>query len=304
MEYEKQLSLLLEELEATTGIRMTIADTHLSQAETITRLQQLLGAWQPPDNRDAFLLRYFQGQLSAADIHAGIQRFHIEESALRVLFLLESFQPYTDIAHSVLSNLCSLGADTLIEVDERHMLLIRRLKSSVSQETLQHMAATMTDMLATESLCTFRIAFDTICSGFDELPSSYQNTAAAMKIGTIFYSSQRIYPYQSLDLGKLFIHLPREACIDYLQENLGGFDLRTLDEETLHTIRTFFDSNLSIAETARKLFLHRNTLIYRLDKLKKMTGLDIRNFQDAVTCKIAMLLNAYIFAAPLPISTT
>jgi carbohydrate diacid regulator len=111
-----------------------------------------------------------------------------------------------------------------------------------------------------------------------------------MKVGETFYSERHIYAYAELGLGSLLYQIPREACLTYLNRTLPGLDFRQLDAETLNTIKTFFTCNLNIAETARALYMHRNTLVYRLDTFKKQTGLDIRKFEDAINCQIGLLL--------------
>ena len=310
MDYSSKLTQLLQQLEVETGITFTVADSTLDEAETLAKVRDFLSFYQTRDNRNLFLSRFFLGQLSPEEILRGKQRFHIEESTLRVLFLLDCKQPYDPAVISVLSNLNASGADMIVELDSLHIAVIRQLKHSLSDQALRKAALGLVDTLEAETMVSFAVAYDSCCEAFSQLPVSYQNCHAALRIGNIFYSSERVFGYRELGLGKLLYYVPREVCYHYLEDNFGSLDYRDLDDETLHIIHTFFDSGLSIAETARKLYMHRNTLVYRLDKIQKLTGLDIRRFEDAVTCKIGLMLGIFLYRdqesrpAPDPMSTT
>ena len=294
MEYSSKLKHVLQQLENETGISFEITDSTLDEVETIAKIRDFLSFYQTRDNRNLFLSRFLLGQLSSEETLRGMQRFHIEESTLRVLFLLESRQPYDPSTISVLSNLYSSGADVIIELDSTHIVVMRQLNKQHSAAWIKKNALHLVDTLETEVMVSFSVSYDGCCASFFDLPASYQNLHAAMRIGKIFYSSERIFDYRDLGLGKLLYHLPKDVCRTYLEDNFGGVDYGNLDDETLHIIHTFFDTGLSIAETARKLFMHRNTLVYRLDKIQKLTGLDIRQFEDAVTCKVGMMLGTLL----------
>lgn len=246
------------------------------------------------NSRTSFLQQFLTGHMTAEEISKGAHRFHMEESTLRVLFLLAFKQPYDASVLTILSSLFAMGADDIIEIDETHIVMIRQLKAPISPEETEQMALNMLDTLNTEAMLSVKIAFAGTAERLSQLPLLYQNASSALEIGNVFYSAESILSYQKLGLGKLIHSLPREACEEYLREKLNDIDLYQLDEETLHTIHTFFDSGLSIAESARQLYIHRNTLVYRLEKIQKLTGLDIRQFDDAVTCKIAMMLSDYL----------
>jgi carbohydrate diacid regulator len=82
-------------------------------------------------------------------------------------------------------------------------------------------------------------------------------------------------------------------CEMFIKEIFGERNI-DLDDETMVTIQKFFENSLNISETARQLYIHRNTLVYRLERLEKMIGLDIRKFEDAMTFKIAMMVIAHM----------
>lgn len=294
MKPSSKLDQILQQLETETGISFCVKDSMLDEAETIAKIKDMLSFYQTRDNRNLFLCRFLLGQLSSEEIQNGLQHFCIENNAPRILFLLESRQPYDPTVISVLSNLYAAGADMVVETDTTHIVILRQLKHIPSREAIQQMAFHLIDTLETEAMASFCVSYDDCCAQVYDLPACYQNLHAAMQIGTIFYSSQRIFCYGNLGLGKLLYHLPKEICQNYLKDNFGSLDYKELDEETLHIIHTFFDSGLNIAESSRKLFMHRNTLVYRLEKIEKLLGLDIRKFEDAITCKIGMMLETYL----------
>ena len=294
MEHSNELQNLLDKLELETGIQFTVSSSYLSDADTLQKIKDIFQDYQMNNSRTSFLQQFLTGHMTAEEISKGAHRFHMEESTLRVLFLLAFKQPYDASVLTILSSLFAMGADDIIEIDKTHIVMIRQLKAPISPEETEQMALNMLDTLNTEAMLSVKIAFAGTAERLSQLPLLYQNAFSALEIGNVFYSAESILSYQKLGLGKLIHSLPREACEEYLREKLNDIDLYQLDEETLHTIHTFFDSGLSIAESARQLYIHRNTLVYRLEKIQKLTGLDIRQFDDAVTCKIAMMLSDYL----------
>lgn len=294
MEQSPKLTRLLQQLESETGIAFQITGSTMNETETAAKLKDLLAFCQTHDNRNTFLSRFFLGQLTEEELLRGIQHFHIKENAICALFLLESRQAYDPDVISVLSSLYSSGAETIIEMDSTHIAVIRQFKKAPAENSIRQAALHLIDTLEAEAMTSFCVSYDTWCDSFCQLADSYQKLHTAMRIGQIFYSSDRIFGYRELGLGKLLYHLPEDICRSYLRDHFSNIDYEDIDDETLHTIYTFFDSNLNIAECSRKLFLHRNTLVYRLDKIQKLTGLDIRKFDDAITCKIAMMLGNYL----------
>ena len=203
MDYSSKLTQLLQQLEVETGITFTVADSTLDEAETLAKVRDFLSFYQTRDNRNLFLSRFFLGQLSPEEILRGKQRFHIEESTLRVLFLLECKQPYDPAVISVLSNLNASGADMIVELDSLHIAVIRQLKHALSDQALRKDALGLVDTLEAETMVSFAVAYDSCCEAFSQLPVSYQNCHAALRIGNIFYSSERVFGYRELGLGKL-----------------------------------------------------------------------------------------------------
>ena len=150
------------------------------------------------------------------------------------------------------------------------------------------------DMLNSEAMSSVRIAYGTIVEEIKQVSKSYKEAKMALDVGKIFYSEKKVIAYNTLGIGRLIYQLPISLCQMFMKEVFGDNIPDSLDEETLITINKFFENNLNVSETSRQLFVHRNTLVYRLEKLQKSTGLDIRVFDDALTFKIALMVVSYM----------
>ncbi len=294
MTNEKQIEELLDQIENQTGIRFSIADSRIDGDELLITLKNMLRASHSSTSKEGFLRGLLLGLLSEQEISDGMHRFHLEKNGYFFPVLMEANHPFSSMEQSIFAQFFSSGADTLIPIDECRMALIRLLPQSLSQESLQQMLFDMQGTLEAEAMISIDFAYDCIATSFVQLPNIFLNISSTMEIGKIFSDTERIHWAKDLGLGKLIYQLPIDICREYLQDNFHGLGISDMDEETLHTIHTFLDSGLSIAECARKLFLHRNTLIYRLDKIEQLTGLNIRNFDDAIICKIALLISTYL----------
>ena len=182
----------------------------------------------------------------------------------------------------------------MAEIEENSVILIKSLNSTEGYEELERSAITAVDMLGTEVMVDARAAYGTIVSELKNLSRSYKEARMAMDVGRIFYAGRRILSYNELGIGRLIYQLPVNLCEMFLREIFGEYDPSQIDQETLATINTFFDNNLNVSETSRQLFIHRNTLVYRMEKLEKATGLDIRTFEDAMTFRIALMVKDYM----------
>ncbi|MCR5546416.1 MAG: helix-turn-helix domain-containing protein [Lachnospiraceae bacterium] len=283
---------LLEKLNRETGISFSLTEDELENPNIISRLQQLLSSVHGHNDRDFFFQQFLLGQLSAEEITSGRLKFHIEKTTNRALFLIAFKSPFDDMSLSVLSSL-ETGNDILVEMDQHHIVLIRQCRGPLGEEDLYKSAASIVDALSTEAMQAVRISYDRMVTEFEQLVLSYKHAEVALHLGVTFKNGKQIHSYHDLGLEKLLYRISTEDAKEYLEENLPSFDFSTLDNEMRSTIKVLFNNQLNIAETAKELFIHRNTLIYRLDKFQKMTGLDLRNFDDAIICKVAMILAEY-----------
>ena len=296
MDLNSQKEKLLEQLNKACGINFEITDSELSDEEMVNKLKELVIRFNVLDSKNAFYRAYLTRELSYSDAAGYIHRFHIKEDAIRMVFYLESQTKYSKDTVSLLKSLLPDSADTLIEIDANHIAVIIHFDTEPTSEQIQQYCNEFLDMLESEAYISFKVSFDAPVHKFTDLPNSYKDIVIGMHIGNTFQASERIYSYSELGLGRLLYNVPASEVDAYLNKHINIDLLSQIDEETLNLLETFFDNDLSLAETSRKTFIHRNTLIYRLDKFADMTGYDVRKFSDAITVKISLMLYNYIKA--------
>ena len=294
MNYNLQKEKLLDQLQKASGISFDIQDSELSDEDTISKLRELLLHFNTMENKSAFYKEYFTGEFSASEAALRLNRFHIEDISMRFLVYLESEHEYSSDCVSLLKSMRPLPKDEIIEMDPNHIVFISHLEAETDLSELQQFASSLVDMLESEAYTKFKASFDVPVNTFSQLLDSYNSIVLAMKIGNIFSTEDRLFNFSELGLGRLLFNLPVEECLAYIKSNLDLSTIEKIDEETLLTLNAFFENDLSIAETSRQLFIHRNTLIYRLDKFSESTGLDVRKFKDAMTCNICLMIMNYI----------
>ena len=184
--------------------------------------------------------------------------------------------------------------DFITAVDEKNIILVKELKDNESYEDMDKTAKMILDMLNMEAMEKARIAYGTIVSEIKDVSRSYKEAKMALDVGKIFYAERDIVAYGNLGIGRLIYQLPMPLCKMFIKEIFDNKSPDDFDEETLTTINKFFENSLNVSETSRQLYIHRNTLVYRLDKLQKSTNLDLRVFEDAITFKIALMVVKYM----------
>ena len=296
MNIEDKKNKLLEQLNKATGINFSISDSDLSDEETVNKLKEMVVRFNVLDSKSAFYRSFLTRELSYSDAAAYIHRFHIDENAVRMVFYLESQTDYTKEAVSLLKSLLPDSQDALVQIDSKHIALIVHFEKTPNSEEINQYCMEFLDMLESEAFMSFKVSYDLPINKFTELPTSYKDIVLAMHIGNIFKSSDHIYSYSTLGLGRLLYNIPVDEVETYLNNHINSDLLSSLDAETLNLLEAFFDNDLSLAETSRKMFIHRNTLIYRLDKFADLTGYDVRKFSDAITVKLSLMLYNYIRA--------
>ncbi len=259
------------------------------------QIQNLLVAYKERFDKDNFIKNLLLDNMLLVDIYNRAKKLHIETTARRVVYIIET---KNEKDHNALETVRSLFSsktkDFVTAVDEKNIILVKEIKSSESYSELEKTANTIIDMLGTEAMTKARVSYGTIVNEIKEVSRSYKEAKMAMDVGRIFYSNKPVNSYSNLGIGRLIYQLPIPLCRMFLKEVFGGKNVDELDEETITTINKFFENNLNVSETSRQLYIHRNTLVYRLDKLQKATGLDIRVFDDAITFKIALMVAEYM----------
>ncbi|MBE5928934.1 MAG: PucR family transcriptional regulator [Lachnospiraceae bacterium] len=268
----------------------------------VYQLQELVVAYKERFDKDSFVKNLLLDNLLLVDIYNRAKKLHIAHNARRGVFLItavragkeEIDKSDNNVLEIVKSLFASKNRDYITAVDERSIVVIKELNESEGYEDLNKVAHVILDMLNTEAMLNVRVSYGTIVNDLKEVSRSYKEAKLALEVGNIFYSDKHVVAYNNLGIGRLIYQLPVQLCRMFIQENFNGYLADDFDEETLMTIAKFFENNLNISETSRQLYIHRNTLVYRLDKLQKVTGLDIRVFDDAITFKIAIMVSKYM----------
>ena len=229
------------------------------------------------------------------DIYNRAQKLHIEVECPRIIYLIETKIEKDNSAMEMLKSLfSSQNGDYITAVDEKNIILIKALEREDDLDTIEKTADMIVDMMNSEAMMNVRVAYGTVVSELREVSKSYKEATMAMDVGKIFYAEKCVISYAKLGIGRLIYQLPVNLCKIFIEEIFGDNVPYDMDEETLTTINKFFENNLNVSETSRQLFIHRNTLVYRIEKLQKSTGLDIRVFDDALTFKIALMVVNYM----------
>ncbi|MGN1115744.1 MAG: PucR family transcriptional regulator, partial [Candidatus Ornithomonoglobus sp.] len=179
--------------------------------------------------------------------------------------------------------------------------LIKELKENLKGNELEEMANSILDTVNSEVLYPVVIGLSTVAANIDELNNSYKEAQIAIEVGKVFDEEKNILSYNNLGIGRIIYQLPIKLCELFLREVFQKGDITTLDDETILTINKFFENDLNVSETSRQLFVHRNTLVYRLEKIYKLTGLDLRKFDQAIVFKVAMMVHKYLQSNPMKI---
>ena len=259
------------------------------------QIQNLLVAYKERFDKDNFIKNLLLDNLLLVDIYNRAKKLHIETNVKRVVFLIETKnEKDVNALETVRSLFSAKTKDFITAVDEKNIILVREVKAGETYSDLEKTANTILDMLNTEAMSKVHIAFGTIVNEIKDVSRSYKEAKMALDVGKIFYSSKNVVAYSNLGIGRLIYQLPLPLCRMFIKEIFDGKNPDEFDEETLTTINKFFENNLNVSETSRQLYIHRNTLVYRLDKLQKSTGLDLRVFEDAITFKIALMVVKYM----------
>ena len=281
----KKLNSLILKLQKETGLKLTIASDKDPDQETLDKLEHLISQVKTTSSKSSVLSGYLNGVISESEARQLLIRKASDEKPAE-LFLLHFDNKLDEDSGvlSVLSELFDTSTTEILRMDDNEVLVLHFRHKEHDISELEETAGYLVDTMNTEALASVSVSYDSMALDFSELPLTYRHLKAAMKIGRTFRTSERIFGYHSLGLGKLISSISNESAREFLEEELPGIDFRQFDSETMNTIEVFFASGLNIAEAARALYLHRNTLVYRLDKFKKTTGCDLK-------IRIGMLLS-------------
>ena len=259
------------------------------------QIQSLLIAYKERFDKDNFVKNLLLDNLLLVDIYNRAKKLHIDTEVRRVIFIIETkHEKDSSALDNVRSLLGGRSRDFVTAVDEKNIIVVKELEVSDGHAELEKMAENMYEILRNDGEEEILIAYGTVVNDIKEVSKSYKEAKLALDVGKIFFSEKSIIAYSTLGIGRLIYQLPIPLCKMFVREIFEGKSPDDFDEETLTTINKFFENNLNVSETSRQLYIHRNTLVYRLDKLQKSTGLDLRVFEDAITFKIALMVVKYM----------
>ncbi|MBP3238506.1 MAG: helix-turn-helix domain-containing protein [Lachnospiraceae bacterium] len=259
------------------------------------QIQNLLVAYKERFDKDNFIKSLLLDNLLLVDIYNRAKKLHIETDMRRVVYLIETRNEKDNSALETVRSLFSgKSRDFITAVDEKNIIIVKELKKTDTYDDLMNTAKMLLDMLNTEAMSRVRVSFGTVVNEIKDISRSYKEAKMALDVGKIFYEDRRVIAYSNLGIGRLIYQLPMSLCKMFIKEIFDGKTPDDFDEETLITINKFFENSLNVSETSRQLYIHRNTLVYRLDKLQKSTNLDLRVFDDAITFKIALMVVKYM----------
>jgi carbohydrate diacid regulator len=270
-------------------------DAYMIGKIAVCQIQNLVIAYKVRFDRNNFFQNLILDNLLLVDIYNRAKKLHIEVASPRLVYLVESKMEKDGLTTELLKGMFShQNGDYITAVDESNVILIKSVDTQMSHEDMMHIAAEIVDTLNAEAMLDVRVAFGTVVQELKDVSKSYKEAKMALDVGKIFYAGKKVAAYSTLGIGRLIYQLPDNLCRIFIAEIFGSNIPNDLDEETLNTINKFFEYNLNVSETSRQLFVHRNTLVYRIEKIQKSTGLDLRNFDDALTFKIALMVVNYM----------
>ena len=258
-------------------------------------VQTLLVAYKERFDRDNFIKNLLMDNLLLVDIYNRAKKLQVENNARRVVYLIQTELDRDMTALEIIRNIFpAKQKDFVTAVDEKHIVLVKELREKDRIVDIEKHAHAISDTLAGEAMSRGQVAIGTPVIDLKNVSTSYKEAKMALEVGKIFDSEKFIINYETLGIGRLIYQLPLPMCRMFLNEVLQGSSVDSFDDETLITVNKFFENHLNVSETSRQLYIHRNTLVYRLDKLQKLTGLDLRNFEDAIIFKITLMVSKYL----------
>lgn len=259
------------------------------------QIQGLLVAYKERFDKDNFIKNLLLDNLLLVDIYNRSKKLHIETDVPRIVMLIEmGSERDMNGLETVRQLYTGRPKDFITAVDEKNIIIVREVRENETYEDIMKAADLIYSQLSGENYKGVKISLGTIVSEIKDVSRSYKEARMALDVGKIFYADQATVAYSSLGIGRLIYQLPIPLCKMFIKEIFENKSPEDFDEETITTINKFFENSLNVSETSRQLYIHRNTLVYRLDKLQKSTGLDLRVFEDAITFKIALMVVKYM----------
>ncbi len=276
-------------------------DTHAAKMAELLAifLGNIKSLYDEKYDKGSFIKNIILDNILPSDIYIKSNELHFSNDENRVV-IVAKFMPSPELKpYEILESLVGSGeSDYVINISEQDVVIVREIDRSVEIEEIEKYARDILDRMAKEHGTRALIGISSIVENLKELARAYKEARIALEVGKVFDIEKPIMSYKNLGIGRLIYQLPTTLCEIFLGEVFKKGSLESLDRETLMTVQSFFENNLNVSETSRKLFVHRNTLVYRLEKIRKLTGLDLREFDHAVTFKVALMVKKYLSSKP------
>ncbi len=262
-------------------------------------LGQIKALYDEKYDKTSFIKNIVLDNILPSDIYIKSKELHLSNELERVAFLIKFGQKSDIVPVDVIQNMFpDRNRDYVIGVGENDVVLIHEFHTAQDKAQVTKLAKSIVDTVQSEFYLKVVVGVGTVVSSLKELARSYKEAQVSIEVGKVFDTEKSVVNYENLGIGRLIYQLPATLCDMFLNEVLKKGALESLDRETLLTIQCFFENNLNVSETSRKLFVHRNTLVYRLEKIRKITGLDLREFEHAITFKVALMVKKYLSSKP------
>ena len=270
-------------------------DAYMIGKVAVCQIQNLIIAYKERFDRSGFFQNLLLDNLLLVDIHNRATKLHIEMEKRRLVYLVETCMDKDNVAGELLKSMfVPQTGDYIVSIDEHSIVLIKELSEKAGREEIEEVANTIVDMFNTEAMLSVRVAYGNPVNELKDVSKSYKEAKMALEVGSIFYDYKKVISYETLGIGRLIYQLPQNLCRIFIKEIYGDTKPEDIDEEILTTVNKFLENSLNVSETSRQLYIHRNTLVYRIEKLQKAIGLDMRVFDDALTFKIALMVLEYL----------
>lgn len=252
-------------------------------------------SYEEKHDKGTFVKNIISDNILLGDIYVRAKELHFDCDVPRGVFLVRQPEPADPAMIDAIQTLFpDKQSDFVLSVSETDVAVVKQFSGETEGKRLDKLAAQIEEALASELKLKVVVGIGTVASSIRELAHSYKEAQMAIEVGKVFDTERSVISYDNLGIGRLIYQLPTTLCQMFLREVFKKNPIDALDQETLFTINKFFENNLNVSETARKLFVHRNTLVYRLEKIKRLTSLDLREFDDAITFKVALMVKKYL----------
>ena len=275
-----------------------------SEADKVTQLLAIsLGniksLYDEKYDKGSFIKNIILDNILPSDIYIKSNELHFNNEDCRAVLVIKFYGSTDTPPYEIIQNIVDESTkDYVISISEQDIVVVKEVDRNDGSEELDAFAKNILNIAHHEYGAKVLIGISSIVESLKDLAKAYKEARISLEVGKVFDIEQPIMSYENLGIGRLIYQLPTTLCEIFLQEVFKKGSLESLDKETLMTVQSFFENNLNVSETSRKLFVHRNTLVYRLEKIRKLTGLDLREFDHAVTFKVALMVKKYLTSKP------